>query len=250
LSRYLNEITSYPVLSKDETARYASQAAAGDKGAKEKKRKMDRIASAVRPFVNQKYFSVPQAFEGEIVRKALHLLIAFVPLLAGVDLRVTMMLLGAGTLFYVFAERMRIEGRTVFVISDLTIIASRERDKGRFVLGPVTLGVGAMLSLLLYPSTAAAIAIYALAFGDGVASLAGKLIRSPSIPFTRNKTLAGTLACFLAVLLGTWKLTGRLSIALTIAILATMLELIPIRDFDNLILPVGTGFVAMYILRL
>jgi RNA polymerase primary sigma factor len=36
LSRYLNEITSYPVLSKDETARYASQAAAGDKGAKEK----------------------------------------------------------------------------------------------------------------------------------------------------------------------------------------------------------------------
>ena len=26
-------------------------------------------------------------------------------------------------------------------------------------------------------------------------SLAGKLFRSPSIPFTRNKTLAGTLAC-------------------------------------------------------
>lgn len=211
---------------------------------------MDRIASLVRPIVNEKYYSVPQAFEGEIVRKALHLLIAFVPLLAGVDLRVTMMLLSGGTLFYVFAERMRIEGQPVLLISDLTIIASRERDRGRFVLGPVTLGVGAMLSLLLYPSTAAAIAIYTLAFGDGFASLAGKLFRSPSIPFTRNKTLAGTSACFLAVLLATWKLTGQLPVAFAIAVVATMLELIPIRDFDNLILPVGTGFIATYILQL
>jgi phytol kinase len=211
---------------------------------------MDRIASLVRPIVNKKYFAVPQAFGGEIVRKALHLLIAFVPLLAGVDLSATMMLLAGGTLFYVFAERMRIEGRPVLVISDLTVIASRERDRGRFVLGPVTLGVGAMLSLMLYPSTAAAIAIYALAFGDGFASLAGKLFRSPSIPFTRNKTLAGTTACFIAVLLGTWKLTGRLSVAISIAVAATMLELIPIRDFDNLILPVGTGLVATYILQL
>jgi dolichol kinase len=211
---------------------------------------MDRIASIVRPIVNKKYFAVPQAFGGEVVRKALHLLIAFVPLLAGVDVRATMMLLAGGTLFYVFAERMRMDGQPVLLISDLTVIASRERDKGRFVLGPVTLGVGAMLSLLLYPSTAAAIAIYALAFGDGFASLAGKLLRSPSIPFTRNKTLAGTSACFLAVLLSTWKLTGRLSFAFSIALAATMLELIPIRDFDNLILPVGTGFVATWILQL
>jgi dolichol kinase len=211
---------------------------------------MERIASLVRPIVNKKYFSFPQAFGGEIVRKALHLLIAFVPLLAGVDLVATMMLLSFGTLFYVFAEKLRLDGRPVLVISDLTIIASREQDKGRFVLGPVTLGVGAMLSLLLYPSPAAAIAIYALAFGDGFASLAGKLFRSPSIPFTRNKTLAGTTACFAAVLLGTWKLTGQLSVAFTIAVAATMLELIPIRNFDNLILPVGTGLVATAILQL
>lgn len=211
---------------------------------------MDRIASLVRPIVNQKYISFPQTFQGEVIRKALHLLIALVPLLAGIDLRATMMLLAGGTLFYVFAERMRIEGRPVFIVADLTIIASREQDKGRFVLGPVTLGVGAMLSLLLYPSTAAAIAIYALAFGDGFASLAGKLFRSPTIPFTRNKTLAGTSACFLAVFLATWKLTGRLSVALIIAVGATTLELIPIRDFDNMILPVGTGFVATYILSL
>jgi len=211
---------------------------------------MERIAALVRPLVKNKYISIPQAFEGEIIRKALHLLIAFVPILASIDLQATMILLGGGTLFYVFAERLRIEGRTVFIVSNLTIIASRQRDRGRFVLGPVTLGIGAMLALLLYPSTAAAIAIYALAFGDGFASLAGNLFRSPAIPFTRNKSLAGSLACFLAVLLATWRLTGRFSIAVVIAAAATALELIPIRDFDNLILPVGTGFVAAKILLL
>ncbi len=211
---------------------------------------MERIAASVRPTVNRKYLAVPESFQGEMLRKALHLLIAFVPQLASIDLQVTMILLAGGTLFYVFAEQLRLEGTPVLIVSQLTVIASRQRDKGRFVLGPVTLGVGAMLSLLLYPSTAAAIAIYTLAFGDGFASLAGKLLRSPAIPFSRNKTLAGSLACFLAVLLATWKLTGRLSIAAIIAVAATGLELIPIRDFDNLLLPVGTGFVAAKILLL
>jgi len=183
------------------------------------------------------------------VRKALHLLIALVPRLAAIDTGLTMVVLGAGTLFYVLAERLRLQGHPVYIVSDLTVFASRERDHGRFVLGPVTLGVGAMLSLLLYPSAAASIAIYALAFGDGLASLAGKAIRSPAIPLTRNKSLAGSLACFAAVLFSTWTLTGRLADALLIATAATALELLPIRDFDNLILPVGTGFVAARLLQ-
>lgn len=191
----------------------------------------------------------PAELKGELVRKALHLLIALVPRLAAIDTELTMALLAAGTLFYVLAERMRLQGRPVFIVSDLTVIASRERDYGRFVLGPVTLGVGAMLCLLLYPSTAASIAIYALAFGDGFASLAGKTLRSPAIPFTRHKTVAGSLACFAVVLLSTWRLTASLPDALIIATAATALELLPIRDFDNLILPVGTGFVATRLLQ-
>jgi dolichol kinase len=184
----------------------------------------------------------------EIIRKALHLLIALVPLLASANLPATVALLAAGTLFYVFAEKLRIAGRPVFIISNLTILASRERDRGHFVIGPVTLGLGAMLALLLYPSTAAAIAVYALAFGDGLASLAGKLFRTARIPGTRGKTIAGSLACFAAVLLSCLRLTGSPSKALLIALAATALEMIPVRDFDNLILPVGTGFLATELL--
>ena len=209
---------------------------------------MSNLAAPVRHMAQGKNRTATDTLKSELVRKALHLLIALVPLLASVSLEATVALLAGGTLFYVFAERMRIAGRTVFLVSDLTVIASRDSDRGHFVIGPVTLGVGAMLALLLYPSTAAAIAVYALAFGDGLASLAGKLVRTPRIPGTRGKTLAGSLACFLAVLASCLHLTGSPLKALLIALSATVLEMIPIRDFDNLILPVGTGFVAAKLL--
>jgi len=209
---------------------------------------MANLVSPVRHLALTQPRTTADTLRGEIIRKALHLLIALVPLLASFNLEATVSLLAAGTLFYVFAEKMRIAGRPVFIVSDLTVLASRESDGGRFVIGPVTLGLGAMLALLLYPSTAAAIAVYALAFGDGLASLAGKLFRTARIPGTRSKTIAGSLACFLAVLLCCLRLTGSPLKALLLALAATALEMIPVRDFDNLILPVGTGFLATLLL--
>jgi dolichol kinase len=209
---------------------------------------MANPAAPVRHLALSKPRTTADTLRGELIRKALHLLIALVPLLASFNLPATVALLAGGTLFYVFAEKLRIAGRPVFIVSDLTVIASREHDRGHFVIGPVTLGVGAMLALLLYPSTAAAIAVYALAFGDGLASLAGKLFSTPRIPGTHGKTIAGSLACFVAVLLSCLRLTGSPLTALLLALAATALEMIPVRDFDNLILPVGTGFLASQLL--
>ena len=101
----------------------------------------------------------------EVIRKAIHILVALVPLIAAVDIHFTIGLLAGGTLFYILAENARRRGRSIILVSDLTLIASRGRDNGKFVLGPVTLGVGAMLALLLYPEPASVIAIFALAFG-------------------------------------------------------------------------------------
>ncbi len=183
--------------------------------------------------------------QGEVVRKSLHLLIALVPLLASLDVRATLGLLALATLFYAFAEASRLRGMPVPVVSDLTLIASREKDRNGFVLGPVTLSLGAMLSLLLYPLPAASIAIYALAFGDGLASLVGTLVRGPRIPLLGGKTLAGSLACFAAVFLVTLRITGRPGAALVIAASATVLEAIHAGNFDNLVSPFGVGLVSM-----
>ena len=207
---------------------------------------MKQSHEIVRPLGSEpfSFAAVFERFQGEIVRKSLHFLIALVPLLASVNLSATLGLLAAGTLFYAFAENSRLRGFPIPVISELTLIASREGDKAGFVLGPVTLGLGAMLSLLLYPLPAASIAIYALAFGDGIASLAGTIVRGPRIPLFGGKTISGSLACFSAVFVVTLSVTQRPVEAFIIALAAAFLEAIPAGNFDNIILPVGVGFLA------
>jgi phytol kinase len=167
---------------------------------------MDKFIEAV--VTRKKDVVAIKQIRGEVVRKLLHFLIALVPLLAALNKNFALMLLTAGTIGYIIAERLRLEGVQILFISNITIVASRERDKGRFVLGPVTLALGAMLALLIYPEPAARIAIYALAFGDGFSSLVGKIVQGIKIPFTRGKTIAGSLACFVSVLLITWRILG------------------------------------------
>jgi dolichol kinase len=187
---------------------------------------------------------------GEVVRKGLHLLIALVPTLASLSVPLTLALLAAGTLFYALAETSRRHGHPVAVVSRLTLLASRPVDRNRFVLGPITLGLGAMVSLMLYPEPAASLAIYALAFGDGFASLVGRLVPGPRVPFVRGKTLMGSLACFSAVLVASLPLVHAPLEAVAIAAAATLLEAVPSGDFDNLLVPVGTGLVAAALLGL
>ncbi len=187
---------------------------------------------------SQRLLLAIRGIRGEFVRKLLHFLVALVPIMANVDKNFTLLLLGTGIIFYIVVEKLRQEGVYVLVISDLTIFASRDRDKGKFVLGPVTLGLGAMLALALYPEPASRIAIYALAFGDGFARF--------KLPFTRGKTLAGTLACFTAVWIITFRILGNPVYALLTALVAAFLEALPTEDLDNILLPAGTGlFVAL-----
>lgn len=188
------------------------------------------------------------SLEKEFVRKSIHLLIASIPVLASINISITIGLLTAGTLIYSYAETLRCSGSNVFLISNITVMAARERDNNRFVLGPVTLGLGALLTLLLYPNPAATIGIYALAFGDGLSSVFGKLFGRVRIPGLGGKTVAGSLTCFLAVFLATTAVSGLVFESVLIALAATAIEAIPLKDFDNLVIPVGTAAIAQLIL--
>jgi dolichol kinase len=181
----------------------------------------------------------------ELIRKTIHMSIALVPLLAAVAGRsFAFILLSGGCLFYAYAEYLRVHGSNVVLVSKLTVMAARPRDLGTYVIGPLTLGLGAMLSLLLYPETIAAIAIYALAFGDGFASLVGKSIGQIKLYPISDKSLEGSLACFAAVFFVTYRITGSAEKSLLIAITATAIELLPLKDFDNLFLPIGVGLIS------
>jgi len=186
----------------------------------------------------------------ELYRKGIHLFIALVPLAASYQFQLTVMALTAGTLFYTFAEFLRLSGREVFVISGITRAASRRRDRDRFVLGPVTLSLGALLALMLYPERAAFIAIYALAFGDSISSIVGKMFGKIEIPFTGGKTVIGSFSCFMMVYIAAIILYADPVVSIGIAVTATLIEALPSTDFDNILIPVGTGFAAEYLFSL
>jgi phytol kinase len=211
---------------------------------------MEQMSGSLSVKKSQGLLTAVKAIRGEIVRKLLHFVVALVPVMASIDKSLTLLILGTGVIFYIIVEQLRQEGVYVLAISDLTIYASRDRDRGRFVLGPVTLGLGAMLALALYPEPASRIAIYALAFGDGFASLIGKLVKGVKLPFTRGKTLAGSLTCFVAVGIIAWRILGNPVHALATAAVAALLEALPTEDLDNIILPAGTGLFVSLLLGL
>ncbi|MDR1210677.1 MAG: phosphatidate cytidylyltransferase [Spirochaetaceae bacterium] len=185
----------------------------------------------------------------EVVRKLIHLLIALSVPLAAFNRVMTVALLAGGTLAYVVFELLRFNGIKIPVISPLTAIAMRNRDRGRFVLGPVTLGLGALLVLLLFPFPAAAAAIYALAFGDGLSSLAGRLWGRFRPPFLFGKSVEGSCVCFAAVLVSTGLVTGDIRPALIGALAAMLVEALPLGDYDNLAIPLITGLAVTLVLR-
>ena len=177
----------------------------------------------------------------EIVRKSIHFLIALSPSMAAISRPFTVFFLVIGTLSYTYMEALRLAGVKVPLISSLTSMSMRPRDINRFVMGPVTLGLGALLALLLYPNPAAAIAIYALAFGDGFASLIGKFFGRNRPAFLNGKSIEGSLACFAAVFICAYGVLFDIRVAFFAALIAMTVEALPLEDYDNLALPISVG---------
>lgn len=180
----------------------------------------------------------------EFTRKSIHLLIAFVPYLSSLSRPMTIVLLAAGTVLYIVFETLRMRGIPIPLISRLTARAARLRDGDRFIMGPVTLGFGALLSLLVFKPLPASIAIYILAFGDSFSSLVGKTLGRIPMPYTRGKSVEGSLTCFTVSLISAYAMSRKLGASLVIAAVSTIVEAAPTKDWDNILLPLAAGLTA------
>lgn len=180
----------------------------------------------------------------ELFRKSIHICSAVVPFLLKFAYWPVIILLFLALFFYIMSESLRLRGINIPVVSKITEIAARKRDENKFVLGPVTLVCGIIAAVLLFPLDSARIGVFALSFGDGLASLTGKMIGRTRIPFTGGKTLEGSLACFTAVFVSCLICSGNLIAALVIGFTAMIIEVLPLKDFDNVLIPVAIS--ALY----
>jgi phytol kinase len=131
---------------------------------------------------------------------------------------------------------------------------SRTGDRREILRGPLFYGiVFAVVTLLYWKDSPVGIpALMMMCGGDGIADIVGRRVHSPKLPWSREKSLAGSLSVFL----GGWLLTmfifasyipagvfdgpiTRFVLPVTwIALGAMLIESLPFKDVDNLTLTV------------
>ncbi|MCQ2604290.1 MAG: phosphatidate cytidylyltransferase [Spirochaetia bacterium] len=180
----------------------------------------------------------------ESCRKIIHALIAFVPMLACRDRGFVFVLLGAGIVVYAWSEMLRLEGIRIPLISAVKDRAFRTAEVQHFAMAPVTLACGAMFALRFYSQDAMTVAVYSLAFSDSFACLVGKTFGYAKLPFSHNKSWAGSAACFLSTFLIAYHISGGCIFPSVVTALAvTLTEMLPAGDFDNFLIPLIAGAV-------
>jgi len=186
----------------------------------------------------------------ELFRKTIHLCSCFVPIFLKIAYWPVIGLLCFALVLYIISEILRMKGHPLPLIAKITEVAARKRDENKFVLGPVTLVCGILLAALILPWGYARVGIYALAFGDGLASLAGKTFGHIKLPGTKGKTLAGSLTCFAAVFISTLCCSKNPLVSFLVALCGMFIEALPLADFDNLIIPISIGSLYLLLINL
>jgi len=171
-------------------------------------------------------------------RKIVHLLALLVPVFCELTSKsVILTVLSLITLTYVLEEVLRLKGQSLPLITSFTLKLSRPEERISFIIRPVYLAIGVILTLIFFPSMIAYSSIWIGAIGDPVAAIVGKKFGRRRI--MRQKTLegfgAGLIASFLAA-----SLFVSPFLALMGAVGAMFMELIDMPD-DNLTMPVVAG---------
>lgn len=127
---------------------------------------------------------------------------------------------------------------------------SRTADRREILRGPLFYGIMFVAITLIYwkDSLIGIPALMMMCGGDGIADIVGRRVSSPKLPWSREKSLAGSLSVFA----GGWLMTlfvfaiyvwiGAFSGPMTrfllpvtwVAIGATLIESLPFRDIDNI----------------
>ncbi len=142
---------------------------------------------------------------------------------------------------------------------------SRSGDRREILHGPLYYGIIFVVMTLVFwkDSPIGMIAVMLMCGGDGLADIMGRGLRSAKLPWNKDKSVAGSLG----MLLGGWVLTafilfifvlkgvfagpftGYLLPVTYLAVLATLVESLPIKDMDNItvtLAAVALGYLLFY----
>ncbi len=140
---------------------------------------------------------------------------------------------------------------------------SRTGDRREILRGPLYYGIVFVLLTLIYwkDSPIGMTALMLMCGGDGLADIIGRRVTSPSIPWSRQKSLAGSVSVFL----GGWLITvlilfiyvsagiftkSFISYLLPVTIIAfvgALVESLPFKDVDNITVTLAAVIVGIFV---
>ncbi len=188
----------------------------------------------------------------DVLRETIHASGIFVAIIASQTGAFGSLVITVSTIFvlglYATSEYLRTIGKKMAVIYSITRKAASPSELYQLVLAPVYFALGIIITLLLFPAPAnyAAIAVFAL--GDSSASIVGGAFSKTSLPFNKDKSVEGSAAGLLFAFLGALIFVSPL-VALFGALVAMIVECLPLPVNDNLVIPLFTGLAFTLILR-
>ena len=188
----------------------------------------------------------PSSFLDEIFRKGLHLAsVAIVLVYAFFGKQIVLYFMTVYLVLVLLIEHMRLDrGFRLPVIHYLL-----RRKEETSIAGHVYFTLGAIVAVSVFSESIAYAAILMATFGDMSAALIGKRFGRTRI-FRGGKSLEGSVAEFIVDLIIGYVFLSNWSIALVMALVATLVETSFEKIDDNLAIPVFSGFVAELLLIL
>lgn len=188
-------------------------------------------------------------FFTELNRKLVHLSSLFIPIgIYFLPKRTCVQLLFFLTLLFLSIEILRMVHQPTSKIF-YTFFGPLLRRKERFTLtGSTTLLMSSLVCVLIFQRPIAVAALCFLIVGDTMAALVGKSFGRIKV---FRKTIEGSLACLgtcVVIVLVVPPL--EFFVGLTGAVVATLIELLPIPLDDNFLIPILSGAAMQYMLTL
>jgi dolichol kinase len=185
--------------------------------------------------------------EGIIARKLIHYSAASIPLgyYYFLDKTLAIYLLLAASFVVVFSDVLRMVGpRSRRLYWKLFGWMTKRRELNQEFTGASYMLVGSLVAVMIFPKAIAVIALLFLTIGDPSACLVGVFMGR--IRTFDKKTLEGTLAFIMSGFIVTLLVIEiPLSYKLLAAIVAGIIEMLPIKIDDNFTIPLSAGLTLL-----
>jgi dolichol kinase len=183
----------------------------------------------------------------ETIRKCIHLGCTLLPVLYYFYLSREQIILLSSiiSIWFIISEFLRYRYQSIGNLFFRTFgPLLREREKKQAITGASYLFITVTVTFILFEKNIAIPSILVLTVSDSFAAIVGKTTDSPKF---FSKSVAGSLTFFLVTLIILLAFYGdELVLTVTVAAFLTLIEALPLKINDNILIPLTTG-ITLYL---